>query len=454
MWKKNNPDEASGLPKRPAPAKRNADGLMGIKPSDPSGLVSRQETDKAPRPVAENAAGGSLPLAPENGESYAGAAFDSASQPAGPGGPPPEAGPIDDRQENWRGMIAFHGKGWEYFKLIFANLLLTIITLGLYAFWGKTKVRQYMWGNTEVLGQPLEYTGTGKELFISFLIVMPFFLGGMFAFQYAVMQLAGSPLFFVALAAFYLALLFLWLFASYRALRYRLTRTRWRGIRGNLSGSATAYAFVGMGYLLLVMITLGLATPWMSERLANMQMNNVWFGNRRLSFNGPAKELVKSFLIMLLGIFVILAVCFGVIASVLPSDFNDPYASQTMDYDAIYYAVMFVYLLLIIGPLFCSAYYQATFYRWLFGHMTYGKLAMRSRITGLQVLRLYLTNFFLVVFTLGIGYAWARMRYARLLLHSVDCSGDPELNALLQDTQAAPSRGEGLLDALDMDIGF
>ena len=86
--------------------------------------------------------------------------------------------------------------------------------------------------------------------------------------------------------------------------------------------------------------------------------------------------------------------------------------------------------------------------------MAFGKVTTRSRITGITVLKLYAVNSLIVLFTLGLGYAWAHMRSMRTFLHSIDYKGDPELDSLLQDTQNAPKHGEGLLDALDMDIGF
>ena len=56
------------------------------------------------------------------------------------------------------------------------NLLLTIVTLGIYRFWAKTRIRRYLWSQTEFLGDRFEYTGTGKELLIGFLIVFAFLI--------------------------------------------------------------------------------------------------------------------------------------------------------------------------------------------------------------------------------------------------------------------------------------
>jgi hypothetical protein len=65
--------------------------------------------------------------------------------------------------------FAFRGEGKELFGIYFVNTLKTIFTLGIYRFWAKTKVRQYLWSNTVFAGDSFSYHGTGKELFRGFL---------------------------------------------------------------------------------------------------------------------------------------------------------------------------------------------------------------------------------------------------------------------------------------------
>ena len=469
MWKKDNPNSGADT--------RNTSGLEGVRaqmpgspspdarPSSPAErgqALSLADIASTPIPAAPNAAGQTgavdAPSAPTATVQTGGGSAVPPGGPAIPGGPGIPGGPTipggssAPQNGSWKPLLEFHGTGWEYFKLLLVNFLLSMVTLGIYSFWGRTKIRAYLWSRTRMWGEPMEYTGTGKELFISFLIVMPILLVIMFV-SGILMQMA--PL--LALVVFYPGLIFAILFASYRALRYRLTRTRWRGIRGNLSGSATAFAAWGMLYIFAILFSLGLATPWANSRLIHRQLNNVWFGNRQLSFHGSSKELYKAFLLMMLGIVVISAVLGGIVYAIAYPLLTDSYAAN-MDYEDLYAKTLLVftifYFVLIIAILLVSAYYHAHFVRWLYRHMAYGKVRSRSRMTGGQVLKLRLTNLLIFIFTLGIGYAWTHIRTLRLYLHTVDYTGDPEFTSLLQDTQAAPGRGEGLLDALDVDIAF
>src|SRR5579859_5067361 len=90
------------------------------------------------------------------------------SQPAPPSGP-----------------VAFMDRG-GLFGLLVKNAFLTFITLGIYRFWARAALRRYWWGSITIAGDPLEYTGTGLELFIGFLM----FLGIMLPFG-VVYGLAG-----------------------------------------------------------------------------------------------------------------------------------------------------------------------------------------------------------------------------------------------------------------------
>src|SRR5579862_8314606 len=79
--------------------------------------------------------------------------------------PPPSGALTVTRQEH---PVLTAGRG-AFFGLFYLNLLLTVLTLGIYRFWAKTKMRRLVWRHVIVAGEGFEYTGTGKELLIGFL---------------------------------------------------------------------------------------------------------------------------------------------------------------------------------------------------------------------------------------------------------------------------------------------
>ena len=359
---------------------------------------------------------------------------------------PPGGQAASGESAGWKRLVTFEGSGATLFGIFLANFFLSAITLGIYSFWGKTNRRAYLWSCTRIMGEPLEYTGTGKELFISFLIVMPIL---------AVLLWLSSLLvhsdMVIGQIVIMLGALFLWQCASYRALRFRLTRTRWRGIRGNLTGSALEYGLKATGYFLAMTFSLWLLAPWAISRIVNLQLNNVYFGSRRMSFNGTAKELYKAFFILFAGSAVLLGGMGFVIYSNLPQMTAD--GLPRFD-EGAYATIMAAYAVMIIGIALISAFYHAVFMRWMFGNMQFGEMRTRSTLMGSKLLVVRITNVLLLIFTLGIGYAWVHMRELGASLNTIDYTGNPRLDELLQDTKASPAYGEGLLEAMDVDIAF
>jgi uncharacterized membrane protein YjgN (DUF898 family) len=226
------------------------------------------------------------------------------SSDAGPGSAPQHA--ID---------ITFDSKGDKLLSLGLINGLLKLVTLGLYTFWGKTEVRRRIWSFTRLNGEPLEYTGTGKELFLGFLVVFIAVLLPVSIAGFAIVYLFPGNR--TAIAAYqtatYLVFFLLVGNAMYRAQRFRLSRTRWRGIRGSLEGSPAAYgwsyfwtlalpfglvaALSGVGGLIIALgfIAALWIFPWRANKLQGLITNNMRFGDRPFSYSGRSGPLYKRY---------------------------------------------------------------------------------------------------------------------------------------------------------------
>lgn len=363
----------------------------------------------------------------------------SSPTPAPAGTANPQAAAAQTPAETWAPMLQFTGKGLDYFVILLGNSILSVLTLGVYHFWGVVKRRNYLWSSTKVMGEPLEYTGTGKELFISFLIVAPIL--AVFLFLFGVLtrmhEVFGQLLGMVIMIP-------LWQYASYRALRYRLTRTRWRGIRGNLVGSPEKYALKATGWTLLIMVSFGLLGPYAINRIAHLQLNNVFFGNRRVAFAGKASTLYPAYLLLLLSS-VALMILFPLV--LFKSSGRPTEGDFIFIILAMYAGFGLIYLV-------CGSFWHAAHMRWLFGGLVLENTRTRSTLTGWTVLGVRAVNALLLIVSLGWAFAWVHIRELRMSLNTVDYTGDPDLAGLMQDDKYAPKRGEGLLEALDLDIAF
>lgn len=186
------------------------------------------------------------------------------------------------------------------FGLLVKNLLLKIVTLGIYRFWARTAVRRYFWSNVAIVGEPLEYTGRGIELFLGFLIVLAILIP-LVSLLAVLRQLAASSPAALTIFEVLNVLVFVSLIqaAIFRARRYRLSRTLWRGIRAGQTGSTWHYILLSLLYGLLSVVTLGLAVPWASVALQRYLMTNTRFGDSSFAFEASGRRLLLRWLVVM-----------------------------------------------------------------------------------------------------------------------------------------------------------
>lgn len=192
------------------------------------------------------------------------------------------------------------GRG-ALFGLTLGRMLVTILTIGIGRFWMVTSLRRFHWSAFSLDGDPFEYTGKPVEKLIGFLIAV--------AILAVYLTIVNLALTFVGLSYFQgqaialnlsiLAIIPLGFWAQYRARRYILARTRWRGIRFGVEAGAWSYMLRAMGWWLLTLATLGLAYPFQQLSLARFTTNRTWFGNLRFTQYGEVGPLFLSWLLVI-----------------------------------------------------------------------------------------------------------------------------------------------------------
>ncbi len=192
----------------------------------------------------------------------------------------------------------FLGRRGALFMLVLKTMGLTLLTLGIYRFWAKTRLRRYFWGNVVIAGEPLEYTGKATELLIGFLIVVAVLVPLYVASTVLRLMAEGGPAWIGHVLNFTYAfvLVFLIDLATYRMWRYRLTRTRWRGIRFGMENDALKYAGRAFLWRLGQVLSLGFITPWARLDLAKFRVARMRLGNVAFAMNGPPRPLVLRWL--------------------------------------------------------------------------------------------------------------------------------------------------------------
>lgn len=206
---------------------------------------------------------------------------------------------MDQAQETaGQPALTFNATRRRFAGLLIVNALLTLITLGMYRFWAKTNIRRFFWRNVSFLDDPLEYTGTGGELFVGFLIVIAvlFPLGLIYGAINTLVPPHHPEMHMALEATYYIVLFALLQIGFYRMWRYRMSRTRWRGVRFGLDGSTWAYLKLAAGWTVLTVLTLGAAYPWMQIDLWRYQVRHTRLGDLTFRFEGNARSLLAAWM--------------------------------------------------------------------------------------------------------------------------------------------------------------
>jgi len=351
-------------------------------------------------------------------------ALDAAAPPPSvPIVPQAPAAPAAPEHPPGTGGVRFLGLEPAYWRLMIRGALLLAVTLGIYRFWLATDQRRFLWGNTEIAGDTLEYTGTARELLIGFLIALAVLVPLNTAFFLAALD-AGL----VTVATFLLLALF-GHFAIYRARRYRLTRTVFRGVRLHQTGSAWLYAVYSMLGWVAIIATFGLAYPWAQAVLERYKMHHTHYGSLRGRFVGSGTRLFFQGLIMWLLVMGPLLLGFMVLAAGI--DWKALTAAVSAGGDNVWSqiestnpnvggTVAFMILAGIWSFLAAGLLYpvfQAMMLRWWVSGLRFGEMSATSRLRTGQMYGVYLAFVgFVFVYSLAAGMVAGILAAAATLL--------------------------------------
>jgi uncharacterized membrane protein YjgN (DUF898 family) len=426
--------------------------------------------------------------------------------------PPASVPPVAGHASLQAGTLAaprltWDGPTWGLAGLGFLNFFLSVITLGIYGFWGRTEVRKRIWSSIHLNGEPLAYTGTGKELFLGFLIVFGAILVPLLVVTLAGIVILGQGSAGYAIMQVVIGLSFIFLggVASYRARRYRLSRTAWRGIRGSLEGNSNAYGWrtfwmtmlvpllfmglagvlylvnfglalpptgltppqtralleangiwIGLLYFGFIMASL-LIVPWRTTALTRHMTNDMAFGSAPFSFTGSSGPLYARFIARWVGVVVLFiatpAAIYGWLGQARIAQLA--VGSQTgspvpMTQTEILGVVGLLFLASLLYSIL-TAWYKARELNYFASVTHYGGQPFQLGVTARGLIWLVVSNAPMILFTIGILRPVAQARTAKYVVQNMSLAGPVDFHAIAQSTAARSKTGEGLAQAFDVD---
>ncbi|OPH35265.1 hypothetical protein B5J93_11120 [Moraxella equi] len=353
----------------------------------------------------------------------------------------------------------FYGTGTEYFKIWIVNLLLTIITLGIYSPWAKVRRLRYFYGNTELNDEPFDFTANPKRILLGRLIALGVYVVISVLGQFSPMVAAAGGLLLMAL--------FPWLVRS--TLRFRARNSQYKNVRFAFVGTLlSAYLLFGLIVIInlvivgagsyvtqnLQMIGLGasifligfaLLAPFAWRLFKGYQFDNTQFGEMAFEWHASMLDVYKAVLIPI-GI-VILASIGGVVmiglGAVIGSDFGVGVAVL---------AVIGMYLMmLLIVPLT-----QACLHKVVWGNLTIGESEfVLNEFSIFRFAFIQFTNFLLIGLTLGLFTPWAAVRLHRYKTETLSLVSYENFDEIITPQMVEESAlGEEIADVFDIDVSW
>ncbi len=342
--------------------------------------------------------------------------------------------------------VRFTGSGAEYFGIWIVNLLLTIVTLGIYSAWAKVRRLQYFYRHTELAGSSFDFHGRPIKILIGRVIALLM----LFAYNYSVRIQSGWTLLIFCLIAFAMPALLR------NSLRFRLYNTSWRGVRFHFRGSVGRAYRVFLLYGFLSVITLYLFAPFMHQRVKAYQHNNTWFGQTRCSFHARAGQFYVIYLLLLAAMVVFaLVMGFSGIGSVFMA-MGEAQKHGGHGYPAGFIrAIVILYAGLILLGVSIGPIFHALVTNLIWNNTRIGEHRIECNMSPAGLVWISLSNFVLVVLTLGLFIPWASVRLAKFQLEAVRLVPAGNLQEFVEsEPDDVGAVGEEAASAFDFDISL
>jgi uncharacterized membrane protein YjgN (DUF898 family) len=348
--------------------------------------------------------------------------------------------PTQDFLEKTTHPFQFTGVGFEYFKIWIVNILLSIVTLGIYSAWAKVRNKQYFYGNTHIADATFEYTAEPIKILKGRIVA--------FVLYVAIAFTHSSPILNLIVVLLFLGFL-PWIIVA--SLRFNARHTAYRNIAFRFAGTIGGALKAFIGWPLLGVLSLGLLLPFAWKKQAEYVTNNHSYGAEPFHFDVHVKEYYKMLLILIGASVVFFVVLFMAVGGSFWALMNsgsgfDPKSILAMipifvGYIAFYFAL--------------GAYVVVTMANIHWNNTRLQKHQFESNWSVLSYMALIVTNTLGILFTLGLFVPFAKVRTAAYKASHTSLVVQGDLNGFIANKlDESNSLAEGVHDMFDIDISL
>jgi len=334
--------------------------------------------------------------------------------------------------------MSFTGSGREYFRIWIVNVLLSIVTLGIYSAWAKVRRERYFLNNTLLDASAFEYHADPVNILKGRLLVAAVLIVGNLVSQF-------SPILNLVVVVVYLFGL-PWMIS--RAMRFRAHNTSWRGLRFGFDGTAGAAAKAWILWPLAAALTLGILTPYALAAQRRYLVNHLKFGTARFEVDLPIGPVYR----MMLGVALVFVGAIGLGALIgFGVGSSGGGGARAMAGMMGMFAIFGAYL----GVALIAPYISVRLTNLVLNRANLTEHGFVSRMKARHYLVIVLTNWLLTAITLGLYRPFAVVRLHRYRVENIALLPAGTLDDFVS-AQEGEVRvlGEEAADLLDIDLGF
>ena len=349
--------------------------------------------------------------------------------------------------------FSFSGNAREYFGIWIVNLLLSIVTLGIYTAWAKVRRLRYFYGNTWLDGHNFEYHAKPMQILIGRLIVVGYLI-------FTQIMTNFYPIAGLVLILPYFVLL-PWVIN--KALSFNARMTSYRNVRLGFEG--TYWRSLGIFILMPLAVSLsgGLIAPIASQMAMNYLGNNTRYGNLKFETHTPLGALygnfgativfsLAGFVIMGIAVFGVLAGTGSAVGELFASMDPSGAGSEVFAQIGIFGSIIAFYSVLI----FAFIFYKAGVRNIAYNHTILdGVHRFKSTLSRIKYVWIIFSNFFAVIFTFGLLRPWAAVRTWSYMVSNTALiqAGDMPISRNMVDPEGNAATAEYLdIDGIDFGL--
>ena len=323
-------------------------------------------------------------------------------------------------------QVEFNGQAFEYFKIWIVNIFLTIITLGIYSAWAKVRNNQYFYGSTIIDGSSFSYTAKPISILKGRLIAV-----GIFGAYTIVSEI--SPMIGIGLSLVFMPVI-PWLIT--RSLAFNARNSMYRNIRFDFKGGYGEAIGVFLLWPLLIILTAGLALPYILYKQYHFIINNGAFGTTEFDYHAKPKEIYRIFLIIFGVLFMTVLFLFGL---------NNTLGQETV--------IMLSGFIMVPVYLFIFGYLKANIANLNFNSTTIKDHHFNSSMQSKTVTWIYFTNTIAIALSLGLMIPWAKIRMARYRAECLQLKVCDSLdNFIAAEQKNISALGDQISEVFDVEI--